>query len=82
MIVCLHSTRYNRLRLEMPDLYERVYTLCDKHCVILVWERDYFDTLHRGNSEMSLLSARRRIIFTYFYFYLFLFIFILPPPHT
>ena len=41
MIVCLHSTRYKRLRLEMPDLYERVYTLCDKHCVILVWERDY-----------------------------------------
>ena len=26
---------------ETPDLYERVYTLCDKHCVILVWERDY-----------------------------------------
>ena len=23
-----------------PALYERVYTLCDKHCVILVWERD------------------------------------------
>ena len=25
---------------ETPDLYEHVYTLCDKHCVILVWERD------------------------------------------
>ena len=26
MIVCLHSTWYKGLRLEMPDLYERVYT--------------------------------------------------------
>ena len=34
------SAWYTSAPYEIPDLYERVYTLCDKHCVILVWGRD------------------------------------------
>ena len=34
-----------------------------------------FDSLHRGNSEISLLSARRRIRSTFILFYFILYIF-------
>ena len=34
------SVWYTSTPYETPDLYECVYTLCDKHCVILVWGRD------------------------------------------
>ena len=35
------SVWYTSTPYETPNLYERVYTLCDKHCVILVWGPDY-----------------------------------------
>ena len=49
------SVWYTSAPYETPDLYERVYTLCDKHCVILVWGRDYHVAMFR--SEQLILRA-------------------------
>ena len=39
--------------------------------------KNKFAVYTRGNTEMGLLSARRKIKFTFFFFFFFL-----PPPHT
>ena len=64
MIVCLHSTWYKGLRLEMPDLYERVYAINiasywsgNETIRLHVWQPDISHSVWRCSLSMALVGG-------------------------